>query len=212
MVRQIRRNRGFSTANLAQATDTPGGMWPWVGNRPRNAGSRRWSIPTTPGTTTHPEGAAASKELDGGLRPSARGSGRERGNCDGPASPPLVVADLASGDRTSQDRGFVVVAGVTSGHGDGNAVTGRREPARSQCQRCKGEPWIRHEFRIARKQCNSIIVLWYRVESPVDRKGARRVRASGSGSRATGKPLGSAASDWYITLYNQAVDPMKCGR
>src|SRR3954452_20239270 len=70
MVRQIRRNRGFSTANLAQATDTPGGMWPWVGNRPRNAGSRRWSIPTTPGTTTHPEGAAASKELDGGLRPS----------------------------------------------------------------------------------------------------------------------------------------------
>ncbi len=138
MVRQRRRNRGFSTANLVKADDTPGGVWPWVGNRPRNAGSRRWSIPTTSGTTTDPEDAAASKELDGGLRPSARGSVRERGNCDDPAAPPVVVADLASGDRTSQDRGSVVVAGVTSGHGDGNAVTGRREPGQPQLQWSKG--------------------------------------------------------------------------
>ena len=58
--------------------------------------------------------------------------------------PTSVVADLASGDRPAQDRGFVVVAGVTSGQGDGSAVTGRREPARQHRRRRKGLSWIRH--------------------------------------------------------------------
>jgi hypothetical protein len=88
MVRQLRRNRGFSTAKLVKATDTPVGVCSWVGNRPVNAGSRLWSIPTTAGATTDPAGAAAPKELDGGLRPSVRGSICERGNWTIPASPP----------------------------------------------------------------------------------------------------------------------------
>ena len=46
-------------------------------------------------------------------------------------SHPRVAADLASGERASQDRGsVVVVAGVTSGQGGGNAVH-RAKGARS---------------------------------------------------------------------------------
>ena len=81
MVRQIRRNRGFSTAKLAKATDTPGGVCTWDEVAQGTLTSRLWSIPTTAGTTTDPEGAAAPKELDGDLRPSVRGSLSERGNC-----------------------------------------------------------------------------------------------------------------------------------
>ena len=43
---------------------------------------------------------------------------------------PRVTADLASGERASQGRGSVVVAGVTSGQGGGNAVH-RAKGARS---------------------------------------------------------------------------------
>ncbi len=131
MVRLICQNHGLSTAKLAQAAEPPAGFRTWGEVAQGTLTSRRWSIPTTPGTTTESEGAAASKGLDGGLRLSVRGSTCERGNCNVPAAARgWVRADLASGDRTLQGRGSVVVAEVTSGHGDGNAVTGRREPAR----------------------------------------------------------------------------------
>ena len=45
-------------------------------------------------------------------------------------SHPRVAADLASGERASQGRGSVVVAGVTSGQGGGNAAH-RAKGARS---------------------------------------------------------------------------------
>jgi hypothetical protein len=153
MVRQLRRNRGFSTAKLANADDTPGGGWPWVGHRPRNAGSRRWSSPATPGATTDPADAAASKELDGGRRPSVRGSARERGTWTRSASHRWWRLTSLQVSGSVQDRGFVVVAGVTSGHGDGSAVTGRRKPARQHRQRRKGLSWIRHRARQARTRC-----------------------------------------------------------
>ncbi len=153
MVRQRRRNRGFSTANLAQAADTPGGVWPWVGNRPRNAGSRRWSSPATSGATTDPADAAASKELDGGLRPSVRGSVGERGNWTRFASHHWWWLTSLQVSERVQGRGFVVVAGVTSGQGDGSAVTGRRKPARQHRGWRKGSSWIRHHARKARMRC-----------------------------------------------------------
>jgi len=49
-----------------------------------------------------------------------------------------VAADLASGERVAQGRGSVVVAGVTSGHRDGSAVTGRREPGQPPLEWSKG--------------------------------------------------------------------------
>src|ERR1043165_8693194 len=85
-VRQLRQNGGFSTAKVAKATDTPPEVCTRVGNRPGNAGSRLWSIPTTSGTTTDLDSAAALKELDRGLRSSVRGSVGERGNCVAPAA------------------------------------------------------------------------------------------------------------------------------
>jgi hypothetical protein len=45
---------------------------------------------------------------------------RERGNCCVLPSHRKVAADLASGDRTQQGRGSVVLGGVTSTRGDGN--------------------------------------------------------------------------------------------
>lgn len=38
-----------------------------------------------------------------------------------------VAADFASGERATQDRGFVVVAGVTSGFSGGNTVHRAKE-------------------------------------------------------------------------------------
>ena len=49
-----------------------------------------------------------------------------------------VAADLASGDRVAQGRGSIVVAGVTSGQGDGSAVTGRRELGQPPLEWSKG--------------------------------------------------------------------------
>jgi hypothetical protein len=138
MVRLICRNRGFSTAKLAQATVSPAGFGTWGEVAQGTLANRLWSIPTTFGATTEPEGAAAPKELDGGLRLSGRGSTWERGNCDDPAPPSSMAADLASDERASQDRGSVVVAGVTSGLSDGSAVTGRREPGQPPLQWSKG--------------------------------------------------------------------------
>jgi len=39
-----------------------------------------------------------------------------------------------------------------------------------------------------------------RMESPVHRKGARRVRASGWGISTGGKPSASASSNWHVLL------------
>ena len=138
MVRHLRRNGGFSTAKLAKADDTSAEVWTWVGNRPGNAGSRLWSIPTASGTTTDLEGAAAPKELDRGLRPSVRGSAGERGNWTLFAFHFKWWLTSLQVSGSVQGRGFVVVAGVTSGHGDGNTVTGRREPGQLQLQWSKG--------------------------------------------------------------------------
>jgi hypothetical protein len=88
MVRQISQSRGLYTAKVVKATDTPSGFSTWEQKSPgERLTYRLCSIPTTIGTNTESEGAAASKGLDGNLSPSAGGTYRERGNCCDPASP-----------------------------------------------------------------------------------------------------------------------------
>jgi hypothetical protein len=71
MVRQISQSRGLYTAKVAKATDTPPGSSTGEQKSPRERLScRQCSIPTTAGTNTGPEGAAAPKGLDGNLNPS----------------------------------------------------------------------------------------------------------------------------------------------
>jgi hypothetical protein len=88
MVRQISQSRGLYTAKVVKATDTPSGFSTWEQKSPgERFRSQLCSIPTTKGTNTGPEDAAASKGLDGNLSPSVGGTDRERGNCCDPASP-----------------------------------------------------------------------------------------------------------------------------
>jgi hypothetical protein len=120
-VSQTRRSCGLSTAEDGE-TRLRRHQGPVLGGKsPEEGSSQQGSIPRVIGTNPGPEGAAAPKGLDSHLRSSARGIRRERGNC-GVLPPHLwVAAALASGARTPQGRGSVVLGGVTSTHGDDRA-------------------------------------------------------------------------------------------
>lgn len=137
-VRQISRSCDLYTAKLVKASDTPAGFSKQGEVSCQTLRNRLISIPMALGAKSESEGAAASKGFDNNLTPSARGTKCERGNCDVLASPMIGMADLASGEQASQDRGSVVVMGVTPHQGNGSAVTGRREPVQPQLGRSKG--------------------------------------------------------------------------
>ena len=138
MVRQISRSCDLYTAKTAKAIDTLSGFSNRVEVALQTPLGRLSSIPTAKGTNSESEGAAASKGFNSNLPPSVRGIKRERGNCDDPAYLIIEVADLASGERTSQGRGSIVVTGVTPRQGNSSTVTGQREPVQPLLRRSKG--------------------------------------------------------------------------
>jgi hypothetical protein len=121
---------------------------------------------------------------------------RERGNCGVLPPHPWVAADLASGDRTPQGIGFVVLGGVTSILGDGRAASqGEGSQSDSTFEGVKARRGYGTEPENPRGVCATSYGMWSsRMENPVVRK-----RHAGFGPAVEGEAL--------VGNYRQAPHP-----